>query len=89
MPDEHLPIESASLNILCRLLAGIRVNIYPPYLGVRIALRHHEGDESRTRADVQDALASLCPCPKQHTIRSNLHGASVLMDGELLELKTV
>lgn len=63
---------------------GIEVDGYDVGL---TALGGHEGYEACAGAHVEDVAAVLYPRPgsEQHTIGADLHGATVLADGKLLE----
>ena len=44
-------------------------------------------NEPRTRADVENPASSLGPGTQQHPVGANLHGATVLLNLELLKLE--
>ena len=74
------------------LSGGCSIEFHAHDLQVWITLREHQGYESTSRADVQRSCSGgsrwhFTPCPEEHAICAHFHGTSVVVDGELLELK--
>lgn len=67
------------------LLGCRRIEFDSRDLGIREALRHHQSDDTRACPDIEDALTALGPRTEKDTVRTNLHGTTVLSYGELLE----
>lgn len=75
------------LYILPCLFACFRVDFQGIHGGLRVSLGCHQGNDSRSRTDVQNSsgVFQIRPCSQQHTVRSHLHGGPFLVDGELFE----
>ncbi len=76
-------------HILFRLSAGTGIDVDCRDGSIGKALRHHQGNKSRARANVEHAFSTLSPCPEQCAVGSNLHRAAVLTDGELPKTKEI
>jgi hypothetical protein len=70
-------------SILAGLLTSICVNINSSHHRLRISLCHHQGNKSRTRADIEYALSSPRPCAEQGSVGAHLHSTAVVIDGKL------
>lgn len=67
------------------LLGRRRIEFDGRDLGIRKALRHHQGYDTRACPDIEDAQTTLGPRSEKDTVRTYLHGTTVLTYGELLE----
>ena len=74
-------------HILPRLSAGISIHINPYDLSFRKTLRHHERNQSRSGANVQNPPATLRPGTQQNTVSSHFHGTTVLIYLKLFKSK--
>ena len=80
--------EGTSRHILTSLITSLSIQVNTYHLSLLAALRHHQRDESCARTNIQYTLAARSPCPQQHTIRTHLHGTTVLVNFKLLKLKS-
>ena len=80
-------LERTLVNILASLNASVLVNVYGKNDCLGIALRHHQGNQSRTCSYVKDMVSSFCPSSQQYTVCTHFHGTFVLVNGELLKFE--
>ena len=85
--NRHPILVISILYVFNSLTESALVNIYRCHLCIRKALRHHQSYQSRTRTNVQHAVAPISPCSQQHAIGAHLHGAQVLSYRKAFELK--
>src|SRR5690606_8536282 len=78
-------------KIFSRTLDGTLINIDGFDNCFRKSLCKHQGNDAGTSADIQDSMGLFLfgtDC-EQHSIRVDLHGATGLVDIELLETKYI
>jgi len=71
-------------DVVHRVGTGSFVDVDGIDAGMRESLSGHEGQQTRTRADVDDRRCTVerCPCSEDAGILRDLHRRTMLMDGE-------
>jgi hypothetical protein len=77
--------ERRRFHIFTCLYARIAVDVNARDFSQGETLRHHECHESRTRSNIQNTIATMCPHAKKGSVGSNFHRAAGLSDSKSSE----
>ena len=89
LEDGDVGSEGRGLDVAAGLGGGLGIDVDAHDVSLGKALGHHQGNEARACAHVEDMAAAMGPGTEQGAVGAHLHGAVLLPDGELLELEII